>query len=178
MTDTKDQAEKYDIVTVPHPALKTKSSPVDKVDDAIRAQMDRMLVTMYDANGIGLAANQVAILNRVLVMDLAAREDEQKPVYMANPEIVWQSEEVSIMEEGCLSIPAQYAEVERPEKVKVEYLDYHGAKQVLDADGLLSHCVQHEIDHLNGILFIDYLSSLKRNMMVKKVRKLVKGEAV
>lgn len=122
MTDTKDQAEKYDIVTVPHPALKTKSSPVDKVDDAIRAQMDRMLVTMYDANGIGLAANQVAILNRVLVMDLAAREDEQKPVYMANPEIVWQSEEVSIMEEGCLSIPAQYAEVERPEKSKSNIL--------------------------------------------------------
>lgn len=173
-----DDIEKYEIITVPHPALKTKSSPVDKIDDAVRTQMDRMLVTMYDASGIGLAANQVGILNRVLVMDLSAREGEQKPVYMANPEIVWQSEEISIMEEGCLSIPAQYAEVERPEKVRVEYLDYKGEKQVLEADGLLSHCVQHEIDHLDGILFIDYLSGIKRNMMVKKVQKLVKGGAV
>lgn len=169
--------EKYEIVMVPHPALKTKSEPVVTVDDVIREQMDRMLVTMYDANGIGLAANQVAILNRVLVMDLAAREEEQKPIYMANPEIVWTSEETSVLEEGCLSVPAQYAEVERPEKVTVKYLDYDGNERILEADGLLSHCIQHEMDHLDGIVFIDYLSSLKKKMMVKKVQKLVKSGA-
>lgn len=171
-----EKLEKYEILTVPHPALKTKAEPIDTVDDAIREQMDRMLVTMYDAPGIGLAANQVGILNRVLVMDLDYRDGEGgKPVYMANPEIIWESEELSILEEGCLSVPQQYAEVERPEKVRVKYLDYNGHEQELEAEGLLSHCVQHEMDHLNGVVFIDYLSSLKRNMMVKKVKKLVKG---
>jgi peptide deformylase len=169
--------EKYEIITVPNPILKTKSPPVEEVDDSIRAQMDRMLVTMYDAPGIGLAANQVGILNRVLVMDLEYREEEGgKPYYMANPEIIWRSEEISILEEGCLSVPQQYAEVERPEKVRVKYLDYNGEEKELEAEGLLSHCVQHEIDHLDGIVFIDYLSSLKRNMLIKKVKKLVKGK--
>ena len=141
--------------------------------------MDRMLVTMYDAPGIGLAANQVAILNRVLVMDLDYRDGEGgKPIYMVNPEIVWKSEEISILEEGCLSVPQQYAEVERPEKICVKYLDYNGEEKELEAVGLLSHCVQHEMDHLDGIVFIDYLSNLKRNMMVKKVKKLVKDQSL
>jgi len=172
----------YDIIVVPDPVLKETAQPVARVDDAVRAQMDNMLETMYEAPGIGLAANQVGLLNRVLVMDIARRkegeEQEPDPVRMANPEIIWASEEFSVMEEGCLSIPKQYAEVERPAKVRVKYLDYDGREAELEADGLLSHCVQHEIDHLNGVLFIDYLSSLKRNMMLRKVEKLKKQEVL
>lgn len=181
----------YEIITVPHPSLKQVAQPVDKVDDAVRKQMDAMLQTMYDAPGIGLAANQVDKLNRVLVMDLKDRakrgyeddgddaeaepqEPAPNPIFMANPEIIYESEEMSVMEEGCLSIPRQYAEVERPAIVRVKYLDYNGKEAELEARGLLSHCVQHEIDHLNGVLFIDYLSSLKRNMILKKVEKLKK----
>lgn len=178
----------YKIITVPHSALKEVAQPVDQVNDAIRKQMDGMLRAMYDAPGIGLAANQVNLLNRVLVMDLKKREergyedDEPEeegsttdgPICMVNPEIIYESEEMSVMEEGCLSIPRQYAEVERPKIVRVKYLDYNGKQAELEATGLLSHCVQHEIDHLNGILFIDYLSSLKRNMILKKVKKLQK----
>lgn len=166
----------YEIITVPHPSLKAVAQPVSKVDDAIRKQMDMMLQTMYDAPGIGLAANQVDVLNRVLVMDLSRREDEEPaaPIFMANPEIIYESEERSVWEEGCLSIPKQAAEVERPAIVRVKYLDYNGKEAELEASGLLSHCVQHEIDHLNGVLFIDYLSSLKRNMILKKVEKLRK----
>ena len=138
--------------------------------------MDDMLETMYDAPGIGLAANQVNLLNRVLVIDLSRRneEEEPNPICMANPEIIYESEEPSVLEEGCLSIPGQYAEIERPAIVRVKYLDYDGNEAELEAEGLLSHCVQHEIDHLNGVLFIDYLSSLKRNMMIKRVKKLQK----
>jgi len=175
----------YSIITVPDPVLKEVAQPVDKVDDAVRKQMDGMLQTMYDAPGIGLAANQVGLLNRVLVMDLSHRgergygEDEEasqtpEPIFMANPEIIYESEEMSVMEEGCLSIPRQQADVERPALVRVKYLDYNGKEAELEASGLLSHCVQHEIDHLNGVLFIDYLSSLKRNMILKKVQKLKK----
>lgn len=166
----------YEIITVPHPSLKAVAQPVSKVDDAIRKQMDAMLQTMYDAPGIGLAANQVNLLNRVLVMDLASRKEgeEPNPIFMANPEIIYESKEISVMEEGCLSIPKQYAEVERPAIVRVKYWDYHGKEAELEAEGLLSHCVQHEIDHLNGVLFIDYLSTLKRNMIIKKVEKLKK----
>jgi peptide deformylase len=164
----------YEIITIPHPSLKATAHAVDTVTDAIRTQMDRMLETMYDAPGIGLAANQVDILNRVLVMDLSREDEEKAPICMANPEIIYESEKMSIMEEGCLSIPRQLAEVERPAIVRVKYLDYNGKPAELEAEGLLSHCVQHEIDHLNGTLFIDYLSSLKRNMIVKKVEKLKK----
>jgi peptide deformylase len=171
--------DKYEIITVPNPILKTRAMEVDRVDDAIREQMDRMLATMYEAPGIGLAANQVGILNRVLVMDLSSRNDEERtPIFMANPVIVHESEERSCMEEGCLSVPEQFAEIERPAIVQVKYLDYDGVEQELEADGLLSHCVQHEIGHLNGELFIDHLSSLKRNMMIKKVKKLKKGQEV
>lgn len=164
------------IITVPDPVLKATAQPVAKVDDVIRKQMDGMLQTMYDAPGIGLAANQVNMLNRVLVMDLEVREGGagKNPIFMANPEILWASEEVSVMEEGCLSIPGQFADVARPSKVRVKYLDYNNTIQELEADALLSHCVQHEIDHLNGVLFVDYLSSLKRNMMLRKVAKMMK----
>ncbi len=168
--------DKYDIINVPDPVLKEIAKPVDKVDGDIQKQMDKMLKTMYDAPGIGLAANQVNLLNRVLVMDLAdiKEGEEPTPICMANPEIIYESEEMSVMEEGCLSIPRQYAEVERPAIVRVKYLDYNGKEAELEAEGLLSHCVQHEVDHLNGVLFIDYLSSLKRNMILKKVDKLKK----
>lgn len=166
----------YEIITAPNPVLKQKAQLVDNIDDAIRKQMDLMLATMYDAPGIGLAANQVGLLNRVLVMDLSNRKEgeEPSPIFMANPEIIYESEEMSIMDEGCLSVPQQYAEVERPAIVRVKYWDYNGKKAELEASELLSHCVQHEIDHLNGTLFIDYLSSLKRNMILKRVEKLKK----
>ena len=139
-----------------------------------------MLQTMYDAPGIGLAANQVGLLNRVIVMDLSDREEGEKeePWFMVNPQVIWESEEMSVMQEGCLSIPQQYADVERPALVRVKYLDYNGKEAEMEASGLLSHCVQHEIDHLNGVLFTDYLSSLKRNMMLKKVDKLKKQGAL
>lgn len=168
----------YEIITVPDSVLKETATEVARVDDAIQKQMDAMLEAMYAAPGIGLAANQVSLLNRVLVMDLARIDEgeEKSPICMANPQIIWESEEMSIMEEGCLSIPRQYAEIERPASVRVKYLDYNGKESELEADGLLSHCVQHEIDHLNGTLFIDYLSSLKRNMILRKVEKAKKQQ--
>ncbi len=168
----------YKIITVPDPVLREKAQDVARVDDKIRAQMDKMLQTMYEAPGIGLAANQVSLLNRVLVMDLSRRNEEEKPtpIFMANPQVIYQSDEMSVMEEGCLSIPQQYADVERPAIVRVKYLGYDGKEAELEAEGLLSHCVQHEIDHLNGVLFVDYLSSLKRNMILRKVDKLKKHE--
>ncbi len=172
------------IVTVPDPVLKSVAYEVAQVDEAIRKQIDDMLETMYDAPGIGLAANQVGILNRVLVMDLESRDlesrnvDNRRPIHMVNPEIIWSSEEWSVMEEGCLSIPEQFAEVERPALVRVKYWDYNGQEQELEAADLLSHCVQHEIDHLNGLRFVDHLSSLKRNMMIRKVEKLTKQQEV
>jgi peptide deformylase len=163
----------YTIVIVPDPVLKAKASPVAAVDDALRRQMDDMIATMYDAAGIGLAANQVGLLNRVIVMDVAQREGEtqRRPVFMVNPQIVAASEEQSIYEEGCLSIPGQYAEVERPITVRVKYLDYDGKPKEVLAERMLARCVQHEIDHLNGTLFIDYLSTLKRNMILRKLEK-------
>lgn len=166
----------YDIIIIPDPVLKQTAQAVNCVNLDIQKQMDAMLATMYAAPGIGLAANQVNLLNRVLVMDLARTDEgeEKTPICMANPEIIWESEEMSTMEEGCLSIPRQYAEVQRPAHVRVKYLDYNGKEAELEASGLLSHCVQHEIDHLNGVLFIDYLSTLKRNMIVRKVEKLKK----
>ena len=193
----------YDIIIAPDPVLKQQAQPVAKVDDAVRKQMDKMLATMYDAKGIGLAANQVGMLNRVLVMDLDPKswefgeeEDgilpiksiyrsgkgdqpvEKHPVFMVNPEIIWSSDQHSIFEEGCLSIPDQHGVIERPAKVRVKYVGYDGKEAELEAEGLLSHCVQHEIDHLNGTLFIDYLSSLKRNMIIRKMEKLKKSLAL
>lgn len=166
----------YKIITVPDAVLKEEAHEVSSITADIQKQMDAMLQTMYDAPGIGLAANQVGILNRILVMDLSDREEEEEaqPWFMVNPEIIWESEDMSVMQEGCLSIPQQYADVQRPAEVLVKYLDYNGKEAEMKAEGLLSHCVQHEIDHLNGVLFIDYLSSLKRNMILKKVDKLKK----
>lgn len=171
--------DKYKIITVPDAVLKQVAVPVNNVDDAIRTQMDRMLETMYAAPGIGLAANQVALLNRVIVLDVAQRDEEgtRHPIVMANPEIVWRSEEPSVWEEGCLSIPGQYADVERPLEVRVRYLDYQGKTQEQTFEGLGSHCVQHEIDHLDGVLFIDHLSTLKRNMLLKRYKKAQKPGA-
>lgn len=196
----------YDIVLVPDPVLKAEASSVGQVDDDLRRQMDKMAATMYDAPGIGLAANQVGILNRVLVMDVpegsweyageeegvllvqsvyrSGAQDEnspdrtRNPLIMANPEVIHESEKRSVFEEGCLSIPQQHAEVVRPASVRVRYLDYDGAAQEQEFEGLAAHCVQHEIDHLNGVLFVDYLSSLKRNMMIKKVGKLKKQQVL
>lgn len=172
----------YNIINVPDPVLRQKAQPVSKVDDDLRKQLDRMYATMRDAPGIGLAANQVGLLNRVFVMQVDQPRDEDDepdfkdtgPVSLINPEIIWQSEERSVLEEGCLSIPEQYAEVERAARVRVKYVDYHGQPQEMEGAGLVSHVIQHEIDHLNGVLFIDYLSRLKRDMMIKRVRKLVK----
>ncbi len=161
-----------DIITVPHPTLKAVANPVESIDEAIKQQMRDMLETMYAAKGIGLAANQVDKLNRIFVMDISSKEEEPNPICFANPEIVWRSEEMSSMEEGCLSIPQQYALVERPASVKVEYIDENGERRVFEGEGLASHCVQHEIDHLNGILCIDYLSKMKRDMIVRKVEKM------
>lgn len=168
--------DKYDIIKVPDPVLKQVAQEVGTIDDALRAQVDRMFKTMYEAPGIGLAANQVGLLNRVFVMDVGQREDPdaKSPIAMINPEIIWESEEPSFWEEGCLSIPGQFAEVERPLEVRVKYLDLSGKVQEGLFSGLASHCVQHELDHLNGVLFIDHISTLKRNMILKRMKKLQK----
>ena len=168
------------ILIHPDPRLKKPADPETGITNALREAAQDMLQTMYDAPGIGLAANQVNLLNRVLVMDLSRREEGSAaaPIFMANPEIIWESEEISVMEEGCLSIPKQLADVERPAEVRVKYLDYHGKEAELTAEGLLSHCVQHEIDHLNGVLFVDYLSRLKRNMLLKKAEKICKQQVL
>ena len=156
--------------------LKQVSAPVDAVDDDLRALMDDMLETMYDAPGIGLAAIQVGVPKRVIVMDLARGEDEEPaPRYFVNPEILWASEETQPYEEGCLSVPEIYDEVERPARVKLRYLDYHGKTVEEDAEGLYAVCIQHEMDHLDGVLFIDHLSRLKRDQAVKKVKKAARA---
>ncbi|WP_332770073.1 peptide deformylase [Phenylobacterium sp.] len=160
-----------EILVVPDPVLKQVSQPVDKVDDALRALMDDMLETMYDAPGIGLAAIQVGVAKRVIVMDLAGPDEEKAPRYFVNPEILWASEETQPYEEGCLSVPDIFDEVERPIQVKLKYLNYQGEEVIEDAEGLFAVCIQHEMDHLEGVLFIDYLSRLKRDRAVAKVKK-------
>jgi peptide deformylase len=164
-----------EILVVPHPVLKQVSHPVETVDDALRALMDDMLETMYEAPGIGLAAIQVGVAKRVIVMDLARPEEDKQPRYFVNPEILWASEETAPYEEGCLSVPEIYDEVERPSRVKLRYLNYQGEEIVEDAEGLFAVCIQHEMDHLDGVLFIDHLSRLKREQAIKKVKKLVKA---
>ncbi|MES2895071.1 MAG: peptide deformylase [Pseudomonadota bacterium] len=160
-----------EILVVPDPVLKQVSQPVDKVDDELRALMDDMLETMYDAPGIGLAAIQVGVAKRVIVMDLAGPDEEKAPRYFVNPEILWASEETLPYEEGCLSVPEIFDEVERPSQVKLKYLNYQGEEVIEDAEGLFAVCIQHEMDHLEGVLFIDYLSRLKRDRAVAKVKK-------
>ena len=160
-----------EILVVPNPVLKLVSQPVDKVDDELRALMDDMLETMYDAPGIGLAAIQIGVPKRVIVMDISGPDEEKAPRYFVNPEIVWSSEDTAPYEEGCLSIPDIYDEVERPARVKLKYLNYQGEEVIEDAEGLFAVCIQHEMDHLQGVLFIDHLSRLKRDRAVAKVKK-------
>ncbi|WP_374573645.1 peptide deformylase [Phenylobacterium sp.] len=164
-----------EILTVPDPVLKQKSLPVEQVDDELRALMDDMLETMYEAPGIGLAAIQIGVAKRVIVMDLARQDEEPQPRYFVNPEILWRSDETAPYEEGCLSVPEIYDEVERPARVRLRYLNYEGELVEEDADGLYAVCIQHEMDHLEGVLFIDHLSRLKREQAVRKVKKQAKA---
>jgi len=164
------------ILTAPDPRLKKKSLPVDAVDAGVRQLMDDMLETMYDAPGIGLAAPQVGVLKRVIVLDIDREDTKTGPLFMANPEIVAASDEDVSYEEGCLSVPDHYSDVVRPAKVTVRYLDRDGKQQDLACDGLLATCVQHEIDHLDGVLFIDHISALKRNMILRKLLKARKEQ--
>ncbi|MHB2266610.1 peptide deformylase [Aliihoeflea sp. PC F10.4] len=165
------------LIILPDPLLRDISKPLERVDDAARKFADDMLETMYDAPGIGLAAIQVGEPIRMLVIDLAKEGEEKTPHVFINPEVVTSGDSVSIYEEGCLSIPDYYAEVERPETVTVSYLDRDGKAQEMTADGLMATCLQHEIDHLNGILFIDHISKLKRDMVVRKFKKLARDKA-
>ncbi len=166
-----------EIIEAPDPRLKVISAPVEAVDDDLRQLIDDMVETMYAAPGIGLAAIQVGVPKRVLVLDISNDEEEPDPRYFINPEIVWTSDELAIYNEGCLSLPEYYAEVERPAACRVEYLDYDGNRQTLEASGLLATCIQHECDHLEGILFVDHLSSLKRDMILRKLAKAKKLKA-
>lgn len=162
------------LVVIPDPILREVSKPVETVDDKVRKFADDMLETMYDAPGVGLAAIQVAEPVRMLVIDVSKDEDGRNPQVFINPEVVRSSDTPNVYEEGCLSIPDFYAEVERPENITVNYVDLSGKKQTIEADGLLATVLQHEIDHLDGLLFIDYLSKLKKEMVVRKFRKLAK----
>ncbi|MEM9469003.1 MAG: peptide deformylase [Pseudomonadota bacterium] len=186
----------YDVIKMPDPVLKQVAQEVQTIDDSIKEQVKRMIATMYADSGIGLAANQVGLLNRVFVMDVpegvwrfgpekdgvltieagyrsGEREEEiaRKPMAMINPKVVWEAEQKSVYEEGCLSIPQQYADVVRPSSVRVEYLDEQGNNQEKLFEGLDAHCFLHELDHLDGTLFIDHISSLKRNMIIKRMKK-------
>ncbi len=159
------------IITAPDPRLKIKARPVPAVDDKIRRLMDDMLDTMYGAIGIGLAAPQVGQSSRVIVLDVAREGEEPQPVQLANPEILWRSPELTTGSEGCLSLPEHYAEVTRPAKIRLRYLDYQNEIREIEASGLLAMCLQHEIDHLDGVLFVDHISSLKRGMILRKLAK-------
>jgi peptide deformylase len=162
---------------VPDPILKQKSAPVAAVTDEIRALMDDMLETMYDAPGIGLAAIQIGVPVRVIVLDLAGKDEAPAPRYFVNPEIVWASDDLKPWEEGCLSVPEIYDEVERPARVRLRYLDYSGYTVEEDAEGLFAVCIQHEMDHLEGIVFLDHLSRLKRDSAIRKVKKAQRANA-
>ena len=159
------------IVIEPDPILRKESEPIEKVDNDLRKLLDDMLETMYAAPGIGLAAVQVGILKRLIVIDISKDKEKKNPLFLINPEIVFKSKNTSIHEEGCLSLPGHFAEIERPAECQINFLDYNGKKKEISAKGLLSTCIQHELDHLNGILFIDYLSKLKKDMIIKKLVK-------
>jgi peptide deformylase len=166
-----------EILILPDKRLRQVSEPVKKIDAGIRALVEDMFESMYDAPGIGLAAIQVGMPKRVVTMDLAKKDDPKAPQVFINPEILWASDEKATYEEGCLSIPEFYGDVERPAQVKVKYLDLEGEPHEVEANGLLATCLQHEIDHLNGVLFIDHLSKLKRDRVVKKFTKAAKRAA-
>jgi peptide deformylase len=159
------------IITAPDPRLKIKARPVPAVDDKVRRLMDDMLDTMYGAIGIGLAAPQVGQSSRVIVLDVARDGEKPQPLQLANPEILWRSPELTTGNEGCLSLPEHYAEVTRPAKIRLRYLDYQNEIREIEASGLLAMCLQHEIDHLDGVLFVDHISSLKRGMILRKLAK-------
>ncbi len=162
------------IIIAPDPRLKVKCKPVERVDRQVRQLMDDMLETMYAAPGIGLAAPQVGVRKRVLVVDVTKEGEKPAPLCMANPEILWTSEELAAYEEGCLSLPDQYAPVERPARCRVRYLDEQDELRALEVEGMLATCIQHEIDHLDGVLFVDHLSALKRSMILRKLAKAKK----
>ena len=159
------------IVIEPDPILRKKSESLEKVDDEIRKLLDDMLETMYAAPGIGLAAVQIGILKRIIVIDISKNKEKKTPLFLINPEIISKSKKTSVYEEGCLSLPGYFAEIERPAECQIKFIDYNGKERVLVANGLLATCIQHEVDHLNGILFIDYLSKLKKDMIIKKLIK-------
>lgn len=165
------------IIVAPDPRLKRLSQPVEQVDDEIRRLMDDMLETMYKAPGIGLAAPQVGVLKRVIVVDVAREGEDPQPLQMANPEIISVSDDDATYEEGCLSLPDHFAEVVRPETAHIRYLDRNNELRAIDAEGLMAVCIQHEIDHLDGILFVDHITALKRNMILRKLTKLKKEQA-
>lgn len=167
------------IIVAPDPRLKTKAKPVIHVDAEVRQLMDDMLETMYAAPGIGLAAPQIGVSKRVIVVDVSAKDGDRAPIRMADPELTWLSEEDARVEEGCLSLPEHYAEVDRPAAIRVKYRDENDAVKELSADGLLAVCIQHEMDHLDGVLFVDHISALKRNIILRKLvksKRLAAGE--
>ena len=166
------------ILTEPNKILRQVSEPVEKVGQKEQKLMDDMLDTMYAANGIGLAAIQIGVPKRIIVMDISKDDNKKEPRYFVNPVIKNKDISKTTYEEGCLSVPNQFAEIDRPKKCEVDYLDYDGSKKTLHAEGLLATCIQHEMDHLEGILFIDYLSKLKRSMIIKKLSKLKSNTAV
>jgi peptide deformylase len=169
---------KLDIIIAPDPRLKVKCKPVAKVDAKVARLMDDMLETMYAAPGIGLAAPQVGVAQRVIVLDVAREEEKPAPLRMANPELVWISDEDTTYNEGCLSLPEHYADVVRPKAIRVRYLDHQNEIRELAAEGLLATCIQHEMDHLDGILFVDHITALKRNIILRKLLKAKKSGAL
>ena len=166
------------VITAPDPRLQAISTEVEKVDGAIRALIDDMTDSMYAADGIGLAAVQIGVPKRVLVIDLDQKEGKKNPIAYINPKILWASDEMAVFEEGCLSVPEIWDDVERPAGIRCQYLDRDGRAQILEAEGLLATCLQHEMDHLNGVLFIDHLSRLKKTMAIKKLTKAKKLASV
>ena len=165
---------KRNLLIEPDPILRKKSETIGKIDNDLRKLLDDMLETMYSAPGIGLAAVQVGILKRLVVIDISKADEKKSPLFLINPVITFKSKNTSVHEEGCLSLPGYFAEIERPTVCHINYLDYNGKERNLKADGLLSTCIQHEIDHLDGILFIDYLSKIKKDMIIKKLTKFKK----
>jgi peptide deformylase len=167
-----------DIITAPDPRLKIKARQVAQVDAKVRRLMDDMVETMYLAIGIGLAAPQVGVAQRVIVIDVARDGEKPQPMRIANPEIVWRSEETALANEGCLSLPEQYADVSRAAEIRLRYLDYENEIREIEAKGLLATCLQHEIDHLDGVLFVDHISNLKRGMILRKLAKAKRSRAL
>jgi peptide deformylase len=166
------------IITAPDPRLKIKAKPVSQVDARVRRLMDDMLETMYHSIGIGLAAPQVGATERVLVIDVAREGEKPQPMRIANPEILWHSDETMLSNEGCLSLPEHYADVARPAAIRLRYLDHENEIREIDAKGLLATCLQHEIDHLDGVLFVDHISALKRGMILRKLAKSKRGRTL